>query len=408
MTVKAVSTLGANPISLVRKLAALSGLTVLKETKVTVDSADYYNDVVAKINDNLYIEIYDALYAEMNSDATKIPTIYKSSTQHDVMFIPKQEVELTDLSRRTVSTAYTNEILSSAITSTTFEYQQKLSLSFMITLATSRTTKSDGGGLWSVSNLYYKAPKVVLPEDLGNISIIGNDYGYLESIYSGTAPTAPFKRGILNTGFRAIPTKCYAPGQGANVLVYSRSASGESQPSLVCVTGAEIRIATAVDISNNLVNPTDWEACPLFTDAVCDTEYLAFFVQNAKGQNMLITSVDTSKGNSLAGNFPAIYKNIPIAYNPSADIETKCTMLGDSNSASTKKVMTPFIPEPPISSDSILGGPVVSNVYAFDSNEIRGTLPNILGCDKNLNMGTIGWLNGVKYKVIYPKIMLKI
>jgi hypothetical protein len=56
----------------------------------------------------------------------------------------------------------------------------------------------------------------------------------------------------------------------------------------------------------------------------------------------------------------------------------------------------------------VVGGPVVSEVYAFDSDEIRGAVNGVLGISENVEVGTMGWLDGKRYRVLLPGRMTQV
>ena len=51
---------------------------------------------------------------------------------------------------------------------------------------------------------------------------------------------------------------------------------------------------------------------------------------------------------------------------------------------------------------------MVTNIFAVGTDEIRGVIPGVLSCSGNLAIGTVGWLDGIKYKVVKAGRMIKI
>jgi|GEM_PF-3906174 len=62
MAVKRVDTLGCHPLVLMKKMAAIDGLEILKEEKHVHDGVEYPYHIVAKVKDGLYVEAKDPIY----------------------------------------------------------------------------------------------------------------------------------------------------------------------------------------------------------------------------------------------------------------------------------------------------------------------------------------------------------
>ncbi|EFC90033.1 hypothetical protein Dpep_0001, partial [Dethiosulfovibrio peptidovorans DSM 11002] len=85
MAVKRIDTLGCHPLVLMKKLAAIGGLEILKEEKHVHDGVEYPYHIVAKVKDGLYVEAKDPIY-EFASTPELLPRrVYLGELDGDIM-----------------------------------------------------------------------------------------------------------------------------------------------------------------------------------------------------------------------------------------------------------------------------------------------------------------------------------
>lgn len=420
MTVKLVKTLGASPLVLLEKLAAAGGCTLLQDVHQTdSDGVSFVSRVVAKINDNLYIEALDSIYNLLATTPKATPWLYDSnySTFYSDKKLAQEAVESDkELAGTAKLVAVALGLTNAAITDSILSAH---SFSVLVSLPPSTAQGTggeyDGFNLKTNSKLTLLPAKVVTTQDLpsGDTIVTANtahtDYG-VELLGTVRTSNKGFPFGILNAPYNTAPTggSCGSSGIPNNHLCYGIRSVITAVPFPIVVSAANFRIAKSVDTSNELVNPTSWDDLPIFTEIMSDDNGLYFSVTSALGQYLAITNVDTSKGNKLSGTFPVIYRNTPYAYNPNSIGDTRIKVIGDASMATTELTMNEYVPALPIPNDSVTGGPVVTNIFAVGTDEIRGVVPGVLGCSSNLAIGTIGWLDGIKYKVSRPGRMIKI
>ena len=423
MTVKSIHTLGASPLSLLSKMGAAGGITILKnETAAESGGTIFPYRIIAKIMDGLYIEAKDAIYSLLPTYPNAAPYFNGNTTE-----LMKTEAVQSDTARTFTSPSSkicnvrlgTNatDLESSASGKTTLSAFGKHSLSMLFTMPVTSTASQSSGS--DEFTLAYSGECPMNPEKIvvaGELNT-GESVNYLRSSIPGygiglfgparsNGAVVPF--GILNVPYNGL-TGEYALGNNTSMALFAINLYNFSVlPMPIVISATDFRIAKSVDTSNELVTPTAWQDLPIFTDIASDGAGLYFHVGATRGHFLLITSVDTSKGNKMEGTFPAIYRNTPYAYNPNAVLETNCTVLGDATAETAEYIMSAYAPDIPIANDNVSGGPVVSNIFAVGSNEIRGAVKGVLKCSDNLGIGTIGWLDGIKYEVKRPGRMIKI
>jgi|GEM_PF-6348105 len=128
---------------------------------------------------------------------------------------------------------------------------------------------------------------------------------------------------------------------------------------------------------------------------------------NSRNATCLLTAIDTDKGNGLPGSFPAIYDSgMCCAY--FVDEGENAIVMGDESTPGSVIPMQIYVPSPPLATDAVSGGPVVTDLFVHNSQEIRGALPGLLGTPEALSVGSVGWLDGKRYRVHLPGRMLQI
>lgn len=175
------------------------------------------------------------------------------------------------------------------------------------------------------------------------------------------------------------------------------------------MSGTTMRIAQNVAV-DGLVNPTPWRGLPIFASLLSTGKGL-FFINKARVAHsgiLGITQIDTTKGNGVEGSFPAVYDSGVISVFLSPDKGEHLNILGSATNPLAYSPMQLFSPNPPIPVDSVSGGPVVTDLFAYNSEEIRGSVEGLLSARENLPVGTVGWLDGKRYRVHLPGRMLQI
>ena len=419
MTVKSVQTLGANPLILMEKLAAAGGLTLIQDKKVSDSSGkSFAYKVVAQIKDGLYIEALDSIYNLLNTNTKAVPRICQYSSGYSGTILAQ---EATAADARKYAAATFSLSLGTFEDAVPVTILDKSSLSVMFSLPIGGPAAKDMSAEYG-ANLYYNysfdRSKILLTDDLNSgESIIQarasvNTQGFAV-IGSTRGDSSRYPMGIINSALRSRDlsgrpsNNSYAP---ATTLFFGahNSTAYSAMPLPCVVSGADFRLGRSVDSNGELENPTSWNALPIYTNIASDGSGLIFSVPGKNGEFLIITTVDTSKGNKMSGIFPVSYTKTLLEYNPDSAAETQVKVLGDETATTTELTMNEYVPSMPIANDSVKGGPVVTYVFAVGADEIRGTIGEVLSCSNNVAIGTTGWLDGEKYKAIYPGRMIKI
>lgn len=404
MTVKNIHTLGASPLVLLSKLATAGGITLNKtETVAESGGKEFINRIVAQIASGLYIEVKDTIYSLLGSNNAAPPKF-----AYDAHILAQEATE-SDKTKTFAAGTQTGIKLGDGVTSGLGNHSMSL-LATMPVVAASNTfdesvtfkffTSSKDGVSWATDSA-----KVVVTGELNSgESIVDHNGPILIGAARASSPDFPFM--IINFPYNLL-TGLYKGTSYDKVYLLQMYAERAIGYPLV-ISACDFRIAQSIDTSNELVNPTDWSDLPIFTDVTSDGASLIFHVDATRGQFLAISTMDTSKGNKMEGTFPVVYRNTPYFSNPNSVSEVACKVLGDASTPTAQYPMSEYVPAIPIANDNVSGGPVVTNVFAVGTNEIRGAVGGVLGCSENLAIGTIGWLNGLKYCVVRPGRMVKI
>nr|WP_321499376.1 hypothetical protein [uncultured Dethiosulfovibrio sp.] len=415
MAVRRVDTLGCHPLVLMQKLAAIGGLEILKEEKHTHDGVDYPYRIVAKVKDGLYVEAKDELY-KLGVTPTMLPSYTpSSSTTGPVMPL---EVDANHLANAVWSNSYSISLASS--TDITVD---ALGMSALYS------------GIGKLSRMY----GVLFPGDLSLIREGVVTYGKEDSKWSPPASCSPrWSVNVHTMGISRAVT--FGPSSGDDVLsaldgtfgyamnaevskdvllqALSSSGSpllrvllavgGQGTPRPLVISGTVFRVSSQVS-GDSLVMPSEWKTLPC-TPIIINNDAGLFFCYNAgstySGMVGAIT-IDTSKGNGIEGPFPAIYDS-GVFCGVRATGGEKLHVLGSPTNPAGTITMQLFSPEVPIPVDSVSGGPVVTDLFAYNSEEIRGSVEGLLAARENLPVGSVGWLDGNRYRVHLPGRMLQI
>lgn len=438
MAVKRVNTLGCHPMILLKKMEMAGGLVVLKEEKFVSDSdgLDRPCRLTAQVND-FYIEARDAFF-EAERDRGDFPELWKNEWGNRPSNISllrgKLEADETDKNRAkadgSTNTSYFihlpcgiawEEVAPSflfafpLVSPSTNGYA-------MFAYRTGKPGSSSAPVYWQYSRL---SPSTVLTSE--NLPAARMRMAFNETTTSYSTFTTMKLEKIDETGYSSFPfvILCSEPGvpwptyadrdtEPASYvpgILPSAPSSSSCPPLPIIFSATRIRVSPTIDEDNELVAPSAWAHCPIFTNISRVDDGLVFSTGGGENAGILaVLKVDTTKGNNFnSGKCLAIYENYPKAFTPDAlYLREKMTVYGDPKGTSNSKNMAAYIAVPPVSYDSIVGGPVASEVFAFDSEEVRGIVNGVLGVPESINVGTMGWLDGKQYQVILPGRMIQV
>ncbi|MCF4115225.1 MULTISPECIES: hypothetical protein [Dethiosulfovibrio] len=422
MAVKRIDTLGCHPLVLMKKLAAIGGLEILKEEKHVHDGVEYPYHIVAKVKDGLYVEAKDPIY-EFASTPELLPRrVYLGELEGDIMAL---EASSTMLGIRS-QTDYMAPVINSQTPlpegpmglSILFSYFGKASNTSSYRLHSGAYIDSDNGYLFGapLSRNKEKVMRIGGKNPISNLDLMDKSNGIyvsvnlltsdtLEYSYNGTSAVvmSAFIENIQWKPFRPSGYRYYATPR----IYFGQTTEGLGAP--IVISGTIMRIGTDF-LEDQLVSPTSWRILPI-TSSVISNEGGVFFCYDEGEEHsgvLGLVLVDTSKGNGLDGPFPAIFDtDLCCAFSPPSKGE-HLVVLGSESNPEGIITMQLFAPSPPISTDSVSGGPVVTDLFAYTSEEIRGAVPGVLATPEALAVGSVGWLDGKRYRVHLPGRMLQI
>ncbi|WP_420827979.1 hypothetical protein [Dethiosulfovibrio faecalis] len=416
-----------------KKLAAIDGLEILKEEKHVHDGVEYPYRIVAKVKDGLYVEAKDPLY-EQATAPEKLPQ--KIDSDEVTTEFLQLECSQSTLTSPNVSNRYI------VIPSEQSLVMEAYGASFLVgspagptstrkcTVATCVESSPKDSGIYSFGAPVLSFPsgakisgKDNVEEAPFSISFTGNDWAYFEND-DGTVDG--YLKGIqLNhtdasgagwSGFGVCLNvealhdlewePVYSKGYGTRKVLFLGS---QRNCSVLVVSGTVFRVSSSVSPEGDLVFPSTWQTLPCVPTVMTNQGGLFFCYNSAEIRSGVIAAItlDTSKGNGLEGSFPAIYDSGVLCGVHAVGGE-RLHVQGSPSNPSGTVAMQVFVPEVPIPTDSVSGGPVVTDLFAYSSQEIRGALPGLLGVPEALSVGSVGWLDGKRYRVHLPGRMLQI
>ncbi|NCC97089.1 MAG: hypothetical protein EOM02_09645 [Synergistales bacterium] len=401
MAVRRVDTLGCHPLVLMQKLAAIGGLEIMREEKHTHDGVDYPYHIIAKVKDGLYVEAFDPIYA-VGDTPEKMPTRPGGLL-----------LEATDLNRSEGMANLLTSDREMKFGNVSWGDFERKSMSVLITLPTHPSRlkgRSDSYLFGFYAGVGLNKDAFVITGELKDGETITTQTDS-NICYKLTGPVRegnyahPF--GIINFGWRSSP-----PRVPSTHALQSAFLTGQERdvcaPVLLVLSGAMVRVGHSFSEGAGIALPTEWEELPIFTSIMSSDSGLSFIVPSSRGAILVLTTVDTTKGNGFEGVSPVIFCKIPLAHNPGSKLAERAVVLGSASNPAASAGMSLYSPTPPIGNDSVSGGPVVTDVFVHNLDEIRGAIPGVLSCSPNLPMGTVGWLDGKRYRVHLPGRMLQI
>lgn len=454
-----ISTYGCNPLLMLMKLADAGALEIINSTKVSKWGNDYYSRVVAKVSNTLYIEAIDPLNEIVGADPANRFICGFDTTSAETpldLTLNRDEQELSasswappscNLDSATVLTGISTPNAPAMMLPNTLEIPV-MAVSYLIGFTKYTASGSPVVG-YGASNLFYSYGTSAylhtlfsavggtrggfrLSEQAGGSRAVLVSYGtgYTPSA-SGNWATGTYS--MLFSGGVRTPFTVHPPfirGSDTSRYTITDSVIGFYVPfwnspayhktHTLMLSGAVLRMASSVNGEGNLVTPSNWLEFPIHSHAwAIDGEGLVFAnpENNATHANnfstyLFVGELDTTKGNNFGeGKCPVMGRLNRTSVASGVAMEeasASISVLGTSSPNVGEKQMDLYSSAPPINSDSFSGGPIVSNVFAYDSEEIRGTIPPFLSCNTSLGMGTSGWLDGKRYRVIRPGLMMRV
>lgn len=432
MTVKRITTFGCHPILLIKKMAAISGVTILKEEKWTYSGKEYPYKVVVQINEGLFMEALDPIFAQATNESLlpNVDTFFVSTTVSRTWSSVSNPIKLeaaeSDKGKTGTlqSGGYGERCYIRSATDIVFD---KIALSALV------TPYPQSSGMNDVGLFGYSAADAVgvmlageAPSSGATFSVAPGSPGYasyqegagvgaysmkgFQCVAWPSGVTVPFivchgnvQKNVTFPSIYGLHTDV-SPAQKGVALVAT-----SYYPKLLLVSGTVFRVATSVS-GDELVNPSDWNALPIFGSLIANDAGLFFL--NGPGASYTgvlgITSIDTSFGGGMTGVFPAVWKSYRYSCYTGAQEGEGVKVLGDEGSPTNFPTMNVFATIPPISSDSVTGGPVCARILAYSSSEIRGAIRGILSSPTAVSMGTSGRVSGAKYSVQLPGRMIQV
>jgi hypothetical protein len=433
---------------MLHKLAAVGGVEVIEASTHVKGGLDYHYRVIVKIADDLFIEAYDPLNEMIFVGDRRYIWGRGGDTANGAAFtmydLPLQELDEASWAV-TTSTKGQNVVaglavpdmpeLLSTVTSlqgVSFPFLAPSMLVKMIIdgavwqnapLTVSRMTSSgpqatcgrlrtqggtiqfpfgssDGTGVFTLNN---SGPRGVL---INGVAAVGT-YSLLfaSTLCRGLTLSQPTGHQHQDTGW-VWPSNCGILG-----LDGVRAETSVSYlPRLM--SGAILRVSSSVDVDGSLVAPSEWFEFPIHLSASAyDGEGIVFSTSNEpySSQYIYVGVLDTTRGNGFGGGrAPVVGRFSPVVFGPLSTTAPYISAFGDTLPGNGNKLMDLHYPSLPIGSDSVTGGPVVANLFATSSDEIRGVFPPFLACSSALSLGTMGWLAGNRYKVIRSGLMMRV
>ncbi len=425
MAVRRVDTLGCHPLVLMQKLAAIGGLEIIKEeTHLSTflrGESEYLKPyrIVAKIPgvEGMYIEAHDPLI-EAEKNTGDYPEIWANAYFNSSKGLFRMEAKEEDKSLN--PTSNNSDICVHLPKHDTFG-KVAVSLLFAPCNPTGKShywgqkvwqqVSYDGRGAW------YAQPTqsdVIFTEDIPGVSvnITAGDYPVLEV----TAPS--YEKPNFSFLVAGATPEVIWPWWEKGVMPktpgnpdYAHGVSFRQRTNPIVVAGVRVRFSSGIGVDKELTLPSDWGHVPISASVMSTDSGLFFFNGEGSFSSLVgVSFIDTSSGNNYGeGRCIGIYENYPktFALAPSAPRE-RILIGGTTANPGGTVVMQPFAPNPPIPVDSVSGGPVVTDLFAYNSEEIRGSVEGLLAARENLPVGSVGWLDGKRYRVHLPGRMLQI
>ena len=427
MTVKRIDTLGCHPLVLLKKLASIGGVEILKEEKHVYDGTEYPYRIVAKVRDGLYLEAYDGLY-EQATTAAMLPRMLEaiafSGTPCTSSVTPARVLKMEALeSDRTMQCVPIGN-------NTTFHRfgifrESNLSLPvaapsvLVTTYGIGKTDSSAGFATWLFSG-QLSGVSVAL-KAMGTGPVAGTGVVVKRSSnFAHYYPNKAFSGGQSaeffgdDASFACMASSAYPnftlPCDGGAVVflgtAWCTNAMITGAP--LVVSGAVVRVGSGGG-EGGLVSPGEWVGFPIFAQAISGDSGLLFL--NPGGGDFSGTMfLSTAKVASGSGTErPVVYRAVPTMYHTGISAESEhANVVGTATNPSATVKTSLFYSSPPILNDEGVGGPVASEVLAYTATEICGAIQGMLAIPDQTPIGTAGWLDGKKYSVLTKGRMFQV
>jgi len=415
MSVLKVNTLGCHPMLLLKKMAAAGGITILKEEKRTFSGVDYPYRIVAQVAEGMYLEAHDVLHERLSGEEALPKTIpFNETTGHDSP-LPHVVLEALEGHKELPFCLKSTPVYLTNIPTITdwTDFSFSVLASFPGMYSAQESDCPFVGYIASRAKSFEKVGARQGTDTFMAVSAINGDSVtpvYSTVFYSPAAARPPFTvyagRGNVPLGETTSDGLVFTTPS----VIHVRPYVAKGFPIVFAMS--RLRIGANVDETNELTSPSPWKPFPIFTSVSKSNDGLFFQTgpSGILGGVLGFAKVDTTKGNLFgSGECLALYKNYPESFSlESAPPREELLVYGTPANANASKTMSVYIATPPVSQDIVVGGPVVSEIYAFDSDEIRGAVQGVLGIAETVDVGTMGWLDGNRYRVLIPGRMTRV
>jgi len=450
MNAAQVTTVAANPVLLLKKLCDVEGATAtVTEYMDHPSSGRIYARIVADIGGGVFIEVVD-WFVKMSydrEDFSTIPHVFQmSGFPWNIKRWYKQEANEEDKTRSDLwysyqtspgATGFGFSGTASQVTAENAPFPQSFTLPYTGAISWTHATgnigkygraaDTDHRGIFRPYNVRWTTTtrddgKPAFAMLTGNLPPGVASFHYINETASHSRYTNRIRPSLTLESGASTPPRASCPlgiycsdamTSFATHLVTTPSwgsvvSWGGLDLSVSLVAYSAIRVACAVDDQGELVNPSPWEALPIFPKIRSDGNGYVAFYSDAVGDyggGVICGKVDTDRGNKAAGNYAYVVRNYIPTWAVVSFVRTSIAISGGE--ASAGKRMNIFTPNPPIATDSVSGGPVVSDVFLYDDLEIRGIAKGVLGCNTGMTGGYMGWMEGKRYRMLTSGIMVQ-
>lgn len=453
--VKRVDTRGCHPLTMLHKLADTGAIEILENEKHTKYNCDYHYRTIVKVNDNLYLEAYDPLNELLGVGERRFYTYIQNETVRAGVLsggkvlgadIPaRQELLESDWNWGVSPTGYKGHVWSGilapdldSVYGDTAVIIPKMALS----CAYNRYLHNSTDGYLCTTDTpeyledYVVGGEVFYPwlspatsKHTGRVSL-SNPNGIQRTVTITVSPVPPvyttqaFSCGEVQANRPLRPAVAAASSSTKTSLDTSYKLLGltrfHGEDSIRCghaylMSGAMLRVSREISAEGALVSPTEWNPFPVHViGMVLGDDGLLFHIPSTNNNSFEaywhVGVLDTTRGNGFGeGKCPVITRFNRMTGGAASAVTGDLTQAqGLVSPLGGAKVFSQYAPVPPIGSDSFTGGPVVASLFASSADELRGVFPAFLSCNTSLAVGTMGWLDGKRYRVFRPGMMMRV
>ncbi|NCC84554.1 MAG: hypothetical protein EOM03_10570 [Clostridia bacterium] len=456
MSVKKITTLGCNPLLMLHKMGDVNGVEILESDSFERWGQTYYTRVVCQHPSGMYIEAKDDLNAEMGLVSDRRFCVMQnridsnsggSAPAGHTLYLDRQELTTGDLESTlsfiggeynlTWSGIYAPDQPSLATDSSYSKTLSNVSISSIFNTVSNNPSHSSYGG---VSLGRSQNSEVLFGQGGGLIAPFGKvpnvqsvisyvSYGVKFGFSTGNPPagwvTYLQMSGVFDEftlgrkwgnrlNYTENPGKYYLNEPMLSIIAIAHNHSvGIWRPLLY--SGGAIRMASNIDGSGELVNPSPWTEFPVHCECVSTDDGLWFinagtYDSYANSSYKYVGYMDTSRGNNFGdGKAPVVMRMNRLSAGANLTISPYIQAIGaNAVGDGGVKTLSEYTPVLPIGNDVYAGGPVVGNIFGHTVDEVRGVFPDLLSCHTSLALGTSGWLDGKRYSVFRPGKMMRV